>query len=176
MIALPRFMNLPAAHTSFRDLRLWFALIAGCLVLGGCYRQIEHIEAAHKRGLAENPIRGKIGLREIQPAWICFRSISGVDEWLSQPNDIAAVKTVERSESGSLVSEADIYLSGRKARVDDQTLDEALTLYYEYKSNEISLSYIGTDKTINSWIENAGNNQERLNVVKLVKAKWGIKE
>lgn len=163
-------------NANYANRNLWLVLLAASLFLGGCHKRIEHIESAHKRGLAENPIRIKIGLREIQSAWICFRSISGVDEWLSQPNDTSAVKTVERSESGSLVSETDFYWSGRKTRVDDQTLDETLTLYYEYKSNEISLSYIGTDRSIKSWIENASSNYNRLNVVKLMKAKWGIRE
>ena len=72
----------------------------------GCKPDFSNNEAAYRRGLAENPIRAKIGMRTIEPSWICFRSEQGQDDWYVDPKkDTAAVKVVQHDTEGLLVWE-----------------------------------------------------------------------
>lgn len=107
-------------------------------------------EAQHKRGLAENPRRILLGMRPIDPSWICFRCVGNRDEWLSDPaHDIAAVKRVDRDAEGLPLVEVDTYLSGKKyTNTEGNVSDEELRVQCDWRTGVITLTYLGGDATV----------------------------
>lgn len=164
------------SHSAVQWLKLpnVIALCGVMLWFSGCKPSFSNVESAYRRGLAENPTREKIGMRTIEPSWVCFRSIDGQDEWLvDAKKDTAAAKIVKHDSSGALVWETDSYLSGRIVTRDDNKFQEEIKLHCDYSSVQLRLLYLGDDREINSWIEDAGtNNTACLAVLKRVTAKW----
>jgi hypothetical protein len=114
-----------------------------------------------------------MGMRIIEPSWICFRSIDGEDEWITDPKDDPAVKVVKHDASGSLLWETDSYSSGREATVIDHKIPEEIKLHCDYSSSKLTLIYLGDDENIKSWVKDAGtNNLACLAVIERVKARW----
>ncbi len=115
-----------------------------------------------------------MGMRLIEPSWVCFRSDNGKDEWLSDPNrENSAAKVVVHEPNGSLRSETDSYLSGRTIERDDNKFSEEIKLQCDYASGQLRLTYLGDDKDIRSSVDAARtNNNNCLDVVARVKAKW----
>lgn len=148
-------------------------ILLALLVIAGCRPDIPNIASAHQRGLAENPKREKMGLRRIEASWICFRSIDGEDEWVTDlKTDTAAVKVVKRGTTGSLQWEIDSYWSGRLVMMDDSKFQEEIKLYCDYTSGQLEIIYLGDDREIRSWAEDARTNPLRLEVIERVKSKW----
>ena len=92
---------------------------------------------------------------------------------MTDPKGTATVKAVKHDSSGALLWETDAYLSGRIVTMDDNKFEEEIKLYCDYSSGQLRLIYLGDDKEINSWIEEAGtNNSECLAVIRRVRTKW----
>jgi hypothetical protein len=146
-------------------------VLYGC---SGCKPGFSNTESAYRRGLAENPTRAKIGMRTIEPSWVCFRSIDGQDEWLiDAKKDIAARKVVKHDARGSLLSETDSYLSGRVVIMDDNKFPEEIKLHCDYLSGRLRLIYLGDDKEITFGVDNAAtNNAACLALIKRVTERW----
>ena len=145
--------------------------------LGGCHEHPKNIESAHRRGLAENDIRIKFGMRRVSPDWICFRSINHLDEWVTDlRKDNAAVKAVKHDAQSLLLWEEDRYRSGKIVDIDDARVEEEIVLTCDYVSSQLAISYIGIDREIKAAIEAATTNQKRLEVIRRAKLKWGLRE
>ena len=152
-----------------------FWQVTSLLVLCGLslWLYFSNLKSAYRRGLAENPVRLKIGMRPIEPAWKCFRSINGKDEWLSNPNDTTAAKVVKHGKNGTPLWETDSYANGRTFTTVDGEHAEEIKLHCDYSSGQLSLAYLGDDKEIRAWVEEAGtNNPACLTVIAQVRAKW----
>lgn len=150
------------------------ALCGVLLSLPSCKPSSSNTELAYRRGQAENPVREKLGLRPIQTSWICFLSIDGQDDWYIDPKkDTCAVKVVKHDVNGLLLWETDSYSSGRVVTMDDNKFEEEIKLHCDYPPAQLSLLYMGDDKEIMSWVEDAGtNNLACAAVIERVKAKW----
>ena len=152
-----------------------FWQVTSLLVLCGLslWLYFSNLKSAYRRGLAENPVRLKIGMRPIEPARKCFRSINGKDEWLSNPNDTTAAKVVKHGNNGTLLWETDSYASGRKFTFIQGEHEEEIKLHCDYLAGQLSLIYLGDDKEIRAWVEDAGtNNPACLAVIARIRAKW----
>jgi hypothetical protein len=150
---------------------LLFALI----LMTGCNRNLPNLKIPYQRGLAENPKREKVGLRLIEPSWICFRSINGKDEWIADPKrDSAAIKIVRHDMDGALLLETDSYPSGRYVELNDVRFEEEIALQYDYITGEMEIIYLGDDREIRSWIDDSKkDNAQCLKVISKVQSKWG---
>jgi hypothetical protein len=149
------------------------------VIISGCKPQsLPNIPTAYARGMAENALREKAGLRLIEPSWICYQSIDNKDLWMADPKtDVAAVKIVRHRNDGTLLTEADRYWSGRLVKVDDDDqVQEELTLVYDYTTSSSELVYIGDDGQIETWCSRAKSTQDCLEVIDKVKktlGQWG---
>lgn len=114
-------------------------------------------EKEHQRGLAENPQRIALGMRPIDEKWICFRctAIAG-DEWISDSaKEAAAIKNVKRDAEAKAVSEIDVYWSGRQfTNVEGDPAPEELRVACDWKTGQISITYMGDDKALEKAIAN----------------------
>ncbi len=139
-------------------------------------RGLSNNESGYRRGLAENGIRLRMGMRRIEPTWTCFSSIHGKDTWMIDGNkDTTAAKVVTHNRNILLVSEADRYFSGRVVSIGDGMPEETITLVCDYTSKQLEIVYIGDSTEIKSWISDAGtNNQACLDVIARVKKRWRI--
>lgn len=112
---------------------------------------LTHLEAPHKRGLAENPRRILLGMRSVGEDWICFRSTTTAgDEWLiDRAHDKAAVKRVRHDEAGKPTTETDSYLSGHRYKDEEGTEgDEELRVTCDWTTGTLAIAYLGSDPAI----------------------------
>lgn len=105
------------------------------------------------RAESANPLRSRVGLRQIGQTWICFRSNHGKDEWLINPNDRSADKCVQYDLQGKLLWENDSYFSGHSIWIDGQTVQEQILIHYDYIRKNVEIWYIGNDPTVDGLVD-----------------------
>ena len=130
--------------------------------------------AGSARGYRDNGLRKAAGLREIGPGWICFRSINGKDEWLTQAGSAFAEKTVRYDDSLiHILSEDDLWRSGRKCLIDEATLDDQVGLAYDYTTKKFSFFCVSDDKDALKLTRESLAEAEALKLLDAILTKWG---
>ena len=154
--------------------RLRIIVYGFLLSVASCKAQLSNIEVAYQRGLSENVAREKFGLRKIETTWICFRSLDGTDEWITdRHSNGAAVKIVKHDMTGALVWEEDRYWSEKLVKIDDAEVQEEIGLIVDYASGRLKVNYIGNDRQIKHWIQELEpSNNGCIEIIARVSEKW----
>ena len=97
--------------------------------------------------------RTRIGLRQIEPEWRCFRSIDGQDEWVTRNGNPAADKIVQYENGTVLKLEEDIYPSGRTVLVRGSTVQEWIAIFYDHRTSTMELNYMGGDSSVEAEVD-----------------------
>jgi hypothetical protein len=93
---------------------------------------------------AAEAVRRRIGLRSVQ-GLVLVRSEADFDDWKVRTSDKLLAKRASRDLPGNAVDETDYYYSGIEFADMEGTQREQICVNYDYKKNEMTVTYIGTN-------------------------------
>ena len=122
------------------------------MALVSCDNSLPSIDSARLRADASRSVRLQLGLRDIRPGWVCFRSLNGLDEWIVSRASKSSDKNVKYMDN-ILQYEEDSYFSGKTVIMSDQFVKEQLIVHYNYINKKGELYYIGNDGYVKSLVD-----------------------
>jgi hypothetical protein len=178
-------MSVVTQNVNSRNLKnMKYLILAFAISTASCSAQLEGQKGVQKyyaQAEKDNVARKEIGLRQIQQNWKFSRDQYGSVDW-KVPDSHDGGKRVHRGENGAedILWEEDYYYSGRKFKHFKGTIDEKLTVHYEYPTRTISLSYWGTNETYKALVKpfEGGSTklQEAYAVVQQITSEWKAPE